>query len=395
MGPSADEIEGLNNKNNSHISHGFVHPANIKEDFTIPHRSIKTRLLHRVNNESEGSSKLKNLLPLTNASYHSSDFIRPTFSDIVRDHKNNVVTGDLQFLLDFAIIGYAKCGTSTMMLWLGGHPQVLSRGHELPQLTLGKIGLFAKNCYNLDWHGDPSKFRAYKNPTDIQNLRAIRLLREYFPQTHLFIGIRHPIRWFESFYNHRIQNTGSMPDPNKLKGNCFKDSQGVCANRADFHLNLVRLGKTNYTVEQEAFLPGEWNGIVKDDPPYTPNPVFMYDTQQLSDKDKERSAQFRRDVQLFIGLSTPLPPIIHFSPGKNLNSTMQAERDALKIDICSDEYTDLRQILLEKARRSAFYIRKYFMHAPDVIVSSPEYFSHVLDSYQQDPCDEKQESPRL
>lgn len=166
--------------------------------------------------------------------YHDKDFQRPRFEEVVTDHRNNVIVGDLQFLLDFAIVGYAKCGTSTMMEWLGQHPQVLSRGQELPHLTLGKIGLFAKNCYNLDT--DPTKLRAYKNPTDVQNLRAIRLLREYFPRTRLLIGIRHPIWWFQSFYNYRIQNSGDMPPAIDLKGTCFKRSQGVCVDRASFHL---------------------------------------------------------------------------------------------------------------------------------------------------------------
>lgn len=382
LGPSADDIEGSNYISDASISQGFLHPANVKGYFTIPRRSITTLREH--------SSRLsQHFLPLANTSYHSPHFIRPAFEDIVKDHKNNVITGDLQFLLDFAIVGHAKCGTSTMMKWLGEHPQVLSRDQELPHLTLGKVGLFAKNCYNLDENGDPTKFRAYKNPTDIQNLRAIRLLRQYFPQTRLFVGIRHPILWFESFYNHRIQNTGRMPDPNTLGGGCYKDSQGVCGQRADYHVALVRLGKSNYTYEQDAFNPGEWNGIVRDNPPHTPNPIFLYDTQQLSDTDEERSAQFRRDIQQFIGLSTPLPPVIHYSPGKILNATLQAERDAMKMDICSDKYTELRKTLLERAQRAAFYIRKYFMNAPGVVVSSPDYFVQVLDLYQRDPCEER------
>jgi hypothetical protein len=331
----------------------------------------------------------KSFPSLANASYHSPDFKRPAFSQIVKDHRQNLIIGDLQFLLDFAIIGHVKCGTSTMMKWLGQHPQVLCREHEIPHLTLGKIGLFAKNCYHLDETGDPTKFRAYKNPADIQNLRAIRLLREYFPQTRLLIGIRHPISWFQSFYNYRIQNTGSMPNPNTLHS-CRQDSQGVCMKRADYHLSLVRLGKTNYTQEQDAFsLASEWNNLVKDDPVHSPNPVFLYDTEQLADQDQERMAQFRQDLQEFLGLSEPLPPVLHYSPGKILNETLQQERDAKKIDICSDQFVELRQILLEKAKRSAYYIGKYFIHAPDVMVSSPDYFVQILDSYTQDPCQTK------
>jgi hypothetical protein len=83
-----------------------------------------------------------------------------------------------------------------MMEWLGLHSQIACFSGETPHLSKGMIGLFSKRLYNgLD--SDPRKLRGYKNPTDIQNLRAIRLLREYFPDTKLFIGIRHPILWFQ------------------------------------------------------------------------------------------------------------------------------------------------------------------------------------------------------
>lgn len=267
---------------------------------------------------------------------------------------------------------------------------VMSRPRTLPHLTLGKIGLFAKNCYNMD-DGDPTKFRAYKNPTDIHNLRAIRLLREYFPQTRLLVGIRHPIRWFESFYNHRIQNTGTMPDPNTLH-HCHRGSQGVCTMRSEYHLSLVRLGKTNYAQEHDAFShPDEWRNLIQDNPIIrSPNPVFLYDTQQLADTDPQRSAQFRRDLQLFLGLSKPLSTVVHYSPGKLLNETLQEERNSKKMDICLDDFTELRRSLLDKANRSTYYIRKYFIHASDVMVSSPDYFLQILDSYEKDPCEEYQ-----
>ena len=221
----------------------FGHHERLQSDplQSKPSRPVasKKETLHSLQNQTRTLTSTSQLSSPFQLHYHAPDFQRPRFESIVKDHRNNVIVGDLQFLLDFAIVGHAKCGTSTMMEWVGHHPQVLCRGQELPHLTLGKIGLFAKNCYNLDEKGDPSKLRAYKNPTDVQNLRAIRLLREYFPQTRLLVGIRHPILWFQSFYNYRIQNTGDMPPAVDLKGTCFKRSQGVCADRANFHLRYA------------------------------------------------------------------------------------------------------------------------------------------------------------
>ena len=195
----------------------ILHPAAVKQHFTVPVRNM-THL---------NDATLRTPLYPVNTTFHSPNFSRPVFREIVKDHRNNVIVGDVQFLLDFAIIGHAKCGTSTKMEWLGNHPQVECTDGETPHLALCKMGLFCKRMYNaLD--ADPMKLRAYKNPTDIQNLRALRLLRELFPQAKLLIGIRHPVLWFQSFYNHRIQNTGDMmPNPDLLAGACFKNNQNV------------------------------------------------------------------------------------------------------------------------------------------------------------------------
>jgi hypothetical protein len=371
------------------VSTDFLHPATVKEHFSILDlHTVKTKTDTAADVAVALSHPLRHFQSLNNATLHSPNFTRPSFESIVKDHRNNVIVGDLQFLLDFAIIGFAKCGTSTMVEWLGAHPQVLCSSGEMPHLTLGKIGLFAKRQYNgLD--ADPRQLRAYKNPTDIQNLRAIRLLREYFPHTKLLIGIRHPIRWFESFYNHRIQNQGgdTMPDPDTLGEGCRKGSAGVCGKRANYHVSLVRLGKTNYSNEQDAFGKAEWKSLVKDKPKVSPNPVFLYDTQQLADKNELRSHQFRQDLQDFLGLPTPLPEVLRVSPGKTLNATEQAARDAKKIHICDDQHKGLRKKLLDKSRHSAYWIRTYFLQVSDVVVSSPDYFLEIMDSYLQDPCD--------
>lgn len=153
-----------------------------------------------------------------------------------------------------------------------------------------------------------------------------------------------------------------------------------------FGSSLARLGKTNYTAEKDAFTDREYEKLLFDAPPRSPNPVFLYETQQLADKDAGRSAQFQLDVQAFLGFTEALPPVHHYSPGKSLNATLQAERDAMKIRICDDSYEELRKSLLDKAKKSAYYIRRYFSQTSDVFISSPDYFLQLLDSYETDPC---------
>ena len=347
----------------------------------------------------------------------------------------------------------AKCGSTTMMQWLHSHNETLSFNYEVTHLSHGKIGSFIKKLYyglelptssnsaNTSTIGTAvgamttettkramtlydNYQRGYKSPVDVQNIRAINLIREYFPQTKLFIGIRHPIRWFESFYNHRIQNSGeAMPQPHLLTL-CIRASRGVCMNRAKYHMSLVRFGKTNFSNntmvstggqanedEKNLFSNKDYQELVKDPPIYAPNRIFLYDTDQLADADAfystvvsdgdghniisseteqrhQRGRQFQFDAQEFMGFQTPMPPIVHYIPGKTgWNETEQAKRDTLKINICDAKYYIVRQTLLDIGTNAATWIRDYFLQSPDVFVSSRDHFvNNILESYKHDPC---------
>jgi hypothetical protein len=174
--------------------------------------------------------------------------------------------------------------------------------------------------------------------------------------------------------------------------------------------------------ERDWFTPEDYKQWVHDPPRYAPNPVFLYDTQQLLDDDDDddhhdntttatvstttttttttttnadgsrtRARQFRHDLHHFLGFhpTHELPPVLHYSPGttRRFNATEQARRNALKISICDVKHGILREELMEIAQQVGPWIRDYFLKSPDVVVSSPDYFvSHILESYQHDPC---------
>jgi hypothetical protein len=323
-----------------------------------------------------------------------------------------------QFLLDFAIIGNAKCGTSTIMNWLH---------HEYPHIQIPRDELYhlkSKEAWDLlgvfyHYFGGPDQLlthsiKGYKSPSDITNERPIRLLRTYFPQTKLIVGLRHPVHMMESFYNFRIQNGYDMPPLEKLHYRNLANQYGVSWSRAEYHTALMYLGKTNMTREEEFSLfprPAKKQiqkrfdeqkqqqvANVNEQQPMTPyirvpNPVFLYDTVQLERKenDIEQSslliARFGQDMANFLGLSFPLPPPPRHSPGKQLkNATLQAERNAKKIRICDERYIEQRQQLLEIGSRAARWILDYFLAAEDVFVSNPQHFREILKGYGQDPC---------
>ena len=52
--------------------------------------------------------------------------------------------------------------------------------------------------------------------------------------------------------------------------------------------------------------------------------------------------------------------------------------------LCIDE---LRQVLMGQAIDASRWIRKYFVNAQDVVVSSPDYLiDHILPLWEEDPC---------
>jgi hypothetical protein len=327
-----------------------------------------------------------------------------------------------QLLLDFAIVGNAKCGTSTIMNWLGLHPQIQIPQDELYHLKYEEpwdlLGVF------YDYFGDvsmlrPDSIKGYKSPNDVGEERPMRLIRTYFPQTKLIVGIRHPIRMMESFYNFRIQNGYDMPPLEDLHYHNAVGQFGVSWSRAEYHTSLINLGKTTLSSDDElALMPPYYkkkimkrrqvimknvtydnnsNSQQQEQQPFPrmPNPVFLYEMGQLADiENDDRLKQFGQDMANYLGLTLEdLPPIPHHKPGKKLqNITLQAERDARKVRICADRYEPQRKRLLDIGNHTAEWILNYFLspsNSDSVFVSNPKHFQELLLGYSKDPCENK------
>ena len=171
-----------------------------------------------------------------------------------------------------------------------------------------------------------------------------------------------------------------MPPPSRLLGKCVSVSQGVCTDRANFHRNLAMLAKTNHSEPaQLALLIGldakYQNGLSE-----ISNPVFLYDVGQLYDRNLERKAKFQSDLEDFVGLDTPLP--------SNYAEPSSSKSDAkfTKLDICHSDFDEIRRELVSIASRASTWITEYFIHSKSVFVSSPEYFTEILQTWHHDPC---------
>jgi hypothetical protein len=183
-----------------------------------------------------------------------------------------------------------------------------------------------------------------------------------------------------------------MPKANKIAAKCFSLNHGVCWNRAAFHFHLAKHFKTSFDTEEE-FHPftrthtATLRSLKEANRTRTANPIFLYDTAQLGDRNETRSRQFRTDVQQYLGLFQELPSVLHYSPGKTIiNATEQDQRNAKKIRICDEQYSKTRKSLTNRGRKMRDWLSLYFLKSPDVFVSDPEHFHDILESYARDPC---------
>jgi hypothetical protein len=310
---------------------------------------------------------------------------RPFLHELIADfHKN--VTGNVSWLMDFAILGHSKCSTTSHMTWLRRHPEILMHDHEVHALTRGQTAEMVSLLYALP--NRPNRKRGYKAPIDIMHPDVLTNLRTYWPETKIIIGVRHPVKWFESFYNfNKRQADRGRPGAVRLGP---AETMGV-PGHAHFHAHLSRLGKTNVTHPDEAALLGDV-GRPEQPPAAMTNKVFLYESSQPYDLHNGRSARYRWDLETFLGLTEPLEPIPlrGETDGESYNYT--SENFHYDIDICEDKFADLRRQLLEVGTTAAEWILKYFVPHPDVTVSSPDHFEELLLSWSIDPCESSRRS---
>lgn len=306
----------------------------------------------------------------------------PPLRSLIRD-KYEAVVGDPQFLLDFAIIGLPKCGTSTMSKWIGLHPETLMSNNEMFQLSEGRPAGAVKHLYLLLKRSNGTHYKqGYKSPYDISNKgNALGFIRQYFPKTRLIAGVRHPIKWLESFVNFRIQNGAQFPSLDVLTQTCFTL---LCTKTTNFHVFLAGLGKTNETALKGLDMNRMYALVAGAKvPPPLPNKIFLYDMDQLADQNKTRRTQFGKDLQHYLGLHEPMPDMVHENKGQVRNTTNTKQQG---IDICDERHKNVRRELLKSGREASAWIRTYFLDAKDVHVSSREYLEEILASWALDPC---------
>ncbi|KAL7547185.1 hypothetical protein ACHAWF_010503 [Thalassiosira exigua] len=297
---------------------------------------------------------------------------------------------------DFAVIGFPKTGTSFLLDVLNRHPQIEMPKQEFCEIH-GKDGVRKAS----EWLRDRSlmttapetsppsaAFVKYgmKCPIIIKRADAIENLAKMSKHTRLLLSLRHPVRYFESFYNYRVEEhykhgrDERVPTPFELsKGR--KHWRDVSTAYARYEVFMQQLAKTPMNMRELQDMLNERLYQKQ----ISPNPfkVFVFASDQLQDKDEMRRTKFQTDLQEFLGLKVPM---MDLAKAPKVNSSGNHTRHPEEIDICDRRYDGIRKQLLASGKKTSLWIRNKFIKSPDLAVSSEDYFSALITKWGEDPC---------
>ena len=316
--------------------------------------------------------------------------------------KKRLVQDDVSSLLDTAIIGFPKTGSTSLTDMLSYHPEVHMKTWEnnlLQQPFRAKVVRKLIQRVHTDNLTDGGKLlTSWKNPTDIYHKYAVPTLQEIFPSTKLIIGIRHPVLWFQSYYNF----WESIADPEKgrnhlppntseLIGPCLPNvTELVCTDRARFHYYLARVMGKRSTLsatpsDREVELLGVNASVVSSlRAKRGCNPILLFEIGQVEKTFDERERLWLEDIRKFVGVKERFKKIIHHKP----QNVWGKENVQTKINICEDSHASVRSVLMKHSRNTAAWIREFLMNGDNnVMISNKTYFEELLETYDQDPCE--------
>ena len=329
----------------------------------------------------------------------------PPPSSLPPPSANNNIT-NRTVALSFLVAGYPKSGTTSLLYAFKRHNQTIFPSREVCGVSskrgLDKVGRELKEAFatttttttttttpgssdsaTTSSSSNDVTIAGVKCPQAISSPHGLQHLVEYSPELKLIVGLRHPVRLFESYYNYRItsmhdkgiQNFEAPPIESLIGAeNSWKD---VSTDTSRFELGLQQLGKVRLSKHQMKTLMSKHRVVAP-----VPFRVFLYTMEQIADHDKERSTKFGEDMQSFLGLSEPIV-FTH----ENKNHFVGAKKHPETIDICEPRYDDLRQLLVSQGNTTQKWIKEKFLKSPDVSVGgSTHHFNELLSTWANDPC---------
>jgi len=333
-----------------------------------------------------------------------SSYRVPPLSELI---EGNGIKGNVSWMLDFSVADYPKAGTTFLMNYLRRkNSEIYINNGELCFLNKRYPSKLIKMYYEPhlenSFNGDGNKIQfGIKCPEELETEFGLKRYAKYFPNTKLIVSIRHPVLWFESYYNFRayhrypllMPHTDDLIGPSEInypysQWNCSKKcpsgNQNVYSDRANFHWSMSRLGKTPMTTVEELRLLHHHNMSIE----RIKNKVFVVENRQLLEGHPS-SQNFTADLRDFLGLHSNLRPLKPWAPIPAEEKYSNKEAAARRIDICDDQHKRIRKLLVESGKNAAKWIQEYFLRSPDVVVTSRELFVELLNDWKLDPCDER------
>jgi len=336
--------------------------------------------------------------------------IVPPSSMAVDKEKKNRDENDQDSLIDFVIFGYEKCATSFLYAsFLNSSSYTFVAPGERHYLQKSDSEFVEGMSYfqslkdsqqrGVDNHDKEalklSIKNGYKNPIGIYSTKALSRIENYFPDLKIVITMRHPIHWFESFYNFREQAFRTqyrkhpetprkhLPPSHELIGsnNCVL-GHGVCTERANFHIPLSNFRWTSMQSQHELELLNhhEQSSLNFNN---TNVELFLIEQSQLYDSNITRAQQMENDMTSFLGLSQgsdqrlSLQTEVRTNHGSNIKAIN---------DICDSEHAKVREELVRVGTKASEWIKTYFLASSRVTVSSKSYFLELIEKWKYDPC---------
>ncbi len=320
-------------------------------------------------------------------------------------------------LIDFAIVGFGKCATTSLMNFF-----------DIPDKTY--MG-FNENDGRLKREKCPSSINAAKrlygkhvNTTIMKGLKCpmalwdatnvIKTFQEVNPNPKMIATIRHPVTHFQSSYNYFYSKNywgkKRRPNPVDLLGHCLgvcdynynseddgitlqikddddnrqcltKESVGqpiwnkVCSTRSSmFHLSLSKLHLTPMTDDDELDLLEHHSLDTFSDYKGT---LFVMESKQVVQMSNVNNTEIRDSLERYIGME----------PGTLQGRPFPGSDSYAKImNICDDEYKPLRDELVLRGRKAGRWIIDYLLKSDRVVVYDRENFIELVEAWGVDPC---------
>ncbi len=313
----------------------------------------------------------------------------------------NRLTNNETPTLDFAIIGFAKTGTTFLHDILANHSQVIMYDDEfwgdeemlriwLNETVMGYSSLDETNRgEEQQSQPQPAKRRGIKCPRIVKE--TARLDQMLVNTSRVIVGVRHPVRWFESLYNYRIwqkhdkKRFKMIPTVQYLHNN-RTDWLGLSTGAARFDLYLKQLHKVSLSTDELQHMTRiqKVNGVMNSTAHHERHPmkVFLYTMEQIKDNNTQRLLHFQHALQQFLDLDTPLQDLAS-EEKVNVNNFNRSQM----INICDEQYKDIRNTLVWQGKHASEWIRNKFMKSKDVVVSDVGFMNAGMERWGVDPCE--------